>query len=297
MYGDTIKKIGAGSGRATCKRNHNAERQGVLKCIANVQQTLKRNNIKIPQDCLDDTLKTMNAAIGDSADIAEYLGCLSDCIKIINTLGYGGATTPKEKVKGIKDSTGATIVAREVEIVSSIVGYKIQNISDKVIKYPTELFTYNEETKRYEGTREIKSLQPGEIAQISKFNLNLLSFMPEFGCKFANGKIICRGMYKPDEADLDNNLATKLNKFYFVFSDKNRVHDVANGIKLSIAKAIYDDNNRIKDWFVEPEYVEVFGNLNNKKNLTYRVNSDKKGFDNARDMARYMRETEAGGVF
>ena len=299
-YYDTI-----GKGKVSKARNHAQERAGVQKNVEATKKLLDATNMIIKQEYVkqptetvkkakDYTLDKINDALEKNEAIQENIGCLSDSIEVLHTLGYGGKTVPKERVKGIKDNLGNIIQPRLVESVSCIVGYIIRNVGDTAINYMTELFSFNDKTGRYEGERICKVLEPGGITQISKMYFNLLLFMPEFNGACANGKLVCGGGGHAAMSNADDEIMRELNKFYFTFSGNQRVHDSVSGIKLAIAREITDETTHSKHWCVTSKYIDTFGNLNNKKKTTYKVNPSPMGFSNASDMAAYMRKSGGG---
>mgnify|MGYP005758014955 CR=1 FL=1 len=287
-------------------RDHETERAGVKRCINKTRDLLAENGLTITQESLPETVESLpetvkegcleefNKEIAGNEELISNIGCLSSSLEVVHTLGYGGKTVPKERVKGIKDAYGNIIQPRQVEQVSCIVGYIIRNIGNTAINYMTEVFRYSETTNKYVGERICQVLEPGGEAQISTLYFNMLLLMPEFNCEVANGKLVCNGYYKPELNDTLDELMTSLGKFYFRFKGNKRVHDQASGIKLPIADPVLDSNNAVKGWCVTPTYIETFGNLNNHKRLTYKIKT--KGFDSASDMAKYMRKV-SGGVF
>lgn len=175
---------------------------------------------------------------------------LSNTLKVTKTLGYGTSgnvmvdkvATAKAKAENPDDKD-----VKVLKTIGKIVGYTIKNVGTEAIQYVTEVFT-QDETGKFVGQKVEKTLAPNEEANISRSYLAMLTAKPEFAFKLANGTLISKGTSKGELEDI-------LSKFYFSFDKDLGINVNDDEIKVSIDA----------DGVVKPEFVEVFGYLNNPK--------------------------------
>jgi len=178
---------------------------------------------------------------------AQALKTRSGDLEVLNTLGFGTSGSiilDKNNSKGDKRALVST---------SAIVGYKFKNVSQAPIEYTTKDWTYDEASGKYVDTTVTKVAQPGDVFDLTREFTTRLLANPEFSFAVANGKL-CASSRK-DKGDLQS----KLESYYFSFSDKREVN--SDEVKLKV-----DDNGTVK-----PEYVATFGFLNNPKEDKVRM--------------------------
>ena len=193
--------------------------------------------------------EAMQATLKEDPDYLKKHRALSDSVKVVNTLGFGDSGN----IIVAEDSTKEE---RKLQTVSSIVGYKIQNIGNEPIPYFTEEFTPDAEGK-YVGQKVKKTLAPGEIVDISRKYATVLFSQAEFNLKIANGKFI------PPRQKRTTDLDAFLAGHYFSFNDKEiKVND--DTVKLQVGEQRKVGDGKTTKWFVKPEYEAIFGFLNNE---------------------------------
>lgn len=199
----------------------------------------------------------MQETMATDPQYTQKLRKLSDCLEVVNTLGYGkGGNIINDKSE--KAVAEAAALGKEKMLVptSKIVGYRVRNIGTESIAYMTEVFT-QDENGVYVGTQVQRHLAPGETADLTRQYMTMLTCQPEFSFTLANGKIV--GGSAKDTKDVKK----KLESYYFTFNreegaDALNVND--DEVKLRIDKEVAPNKFVVTD-----EFAETFGFLNNPK--------------------------------
>lgn len=223
-----------------------------------------KNDKKKKVQAMKEAIKT---TISEDETFVQKLRALSDSIEVVNTLGFGeGGNIVVDKTKA----------ERTIITTSAIVGYRISNIGDEPIKYITELYSQDENGK-YVGTKKEMVLAPGETTELTRQYMTMLAAIPEISFQLANGKIT-RGA----GAKGDKSIKAELEAYYFKFDkDENGYKPQVNddSVKLNVGEKV--DGT----WVVKPEFVEIFGFLNNPKESSRGKRKSKGETYNAQDMA------------
>jgi hypothetical protein len=211
------------------------------------EKKAKRKAMKM---ALVETLQT-------TPDFDEKLNKFSSSVKVLNTLGY----TKGSNVIVDKEATQAA-GQRVLKPVSQIVGYKLQNVGKEAIQYITEVYQ-KDETGKFVGTTVKKTFAPGETICLARQYMTVFCAQPEISFTLANGKVVASSSSKKSKS-----LKAELASYHFTFDKledgtKPEVND--DEIKLTI------DNEGV----IKPEYEEVFGFLNNKKEKAERTKKNK----------------------
>lgn len=222
--------------------------------MTNVGDSTKENEKKKKEQEMRDL---MIAKLNTDPNFKEQLRSRSADIKVVKILGYsklGNMVHDKEE----SARQNKRVLQNKV---SANVGYRIQNVSKEPIQYQTESFT-KDATGVFVGEKQVKTMAPGEVVDLTKANLTRLLSRGEFSFRVANG------FMKPSSKTRIATLEDQLNAFYFSFESDEE------GTKVQVnddsVKLLIDNDGDIK-----PEFEAVFGYLNNPK--VKKANSKKIG--------------------
>jgi len=220
---------------------------------------------------LDEMKKSLQETILVDPDFEKKVRSLSEDLEVINTLGFGeGGNIVVDKSKS--DGDDKVLVPT-----SQIVGYRVLNKGSEDIKYQTEVYTEGEDGT-FVGVKTEKVIGPGEVADINRMYMTMLCAQPEISFTLSNG-IIVRGSGK------GNGPKEELERHYFRFTkDEDGVIKQVNDdtVKLNVGEKVGDE------WVVKPEFVEVFGFLNNKEVKESRVKKAGSGYTTQDLAANYI---------
>lgn len=192
--------------------------------------------------------ESFKATCQSDPDFTGKLHRLSDSLKVVKTLGYGkGGNIIVDKKK--TEQSGE----RVLQATSQIVGYEIQNVGSEPISYQTEKWT-KDETGKYVPQIVEEVLQPGASVYLTRAYTTTLCSRPEISFTLANGKIVSSS--RKTKGGKEGDLKELLSAYYFSFNKEEGLEVNDDSVKVRI-----DDNNGE----VKPEFVEVFGYLNNPK--------------------------------
>jgi len=175
----------------------------------------------------------------------EIKNTKSEFFEVVSTLGFG------DRGNIVVDKTSKE---RKVVPTSKIEGYIVKNVSDETVAYETEVYTENEDGI-YVGTVVEKTVAPGEEIQLSRRYMTKLFSAIEYNFTLANGQIV-KG---PKRADAP--IEEYLEAHYFKFAKDLNLSVNDDEIKKNIGEKHGDD------WKVKKDYLEVFGYLNNPKEV------------------------------
>lgn len=216
--------------------------------------------------------KALMDSIEKDPSIKELFNTHSDCLDVINTLGFGDDGNIVE-VKGESK--------RNLQSVPKIIGYRIKNVGDKPVPYTTTLYQKNAEGE-WVGTATEMVAKPGDVFDLTRRDMVIMCSAPEISFRLHNGHIV------KSSARVTRGTLEEVDAFYFTFEDpKIKVND--DEVKLNVSeKVMVGDTER---WVVKPQFEAVFGYMNNSKkkaNSRSRKSADKP--DMARAGAAYVRE-------
>lgn len=195
--------------------------------------------------------QALKTAMEQDPTLASKFRTASDTIEVVNTLGYGDggnivvdkAAKQNAAAKGAED--------RKLVPTSKIVGYKVRNCGTEPISYDAEIWTKGADGI-YTSSTETRTMQPGQVVNMTRVTLTLLTCRPEFDFTLRNGKIVSSSASsKAGKGDIQAELA----RYYFSFNSEEKKEVNGDDVKLRI-----DDGGTVL-----PEYAEVFGFLNNPK--------------------------------
>lgn len=125
--------------------------------------------------------------IADISADQEY-GQNSDSIEVVATLG--DPTSTDTATIDIKKDDGTT--ERRKDVKPRTVGYKLRNVSDKPVQYAeyglTEDFKHGDRLN-HNDEHVIKTIAPGETAQLTIYEAAVLIASPEYNARFTGGDI------------------------------------------------------------------------------------------------------------
>lgn len=199
-------------------------------------------------------LDAMTATLQESGDAYNArVNQRSKDLRVTNVLSFGDSGSLKQTSKAVGKKGDTDYKAHGLEKTGANVGYVIQNVGKDPIPYTAD--EYSLVDGKYVPTRVNKNLAPGATAPISKKDLVILTCIPEFSFRLANGTV------SPTSAKNNSNVAATspldtIENFKFTFNPDEKTS--VNDVQIPIAHRTADN-----DWEVEPEYVPAFGYLMN----------------------------------
>jgi len=223
----------------------------IFSTLGDVEQQVEVKSSKAGNDKkeqLEELKEAFKQTIATNPEFLNSLNKLSNSVEVVNTLGFGeGGNFILNKEESAKGK-------REFIVVSYIVGYRIKNIGSVPIEYKTSEWS-KDASGRYVEAKVVKTLYPGETADLSRKYMSMLASRPEFSFQFANGKLTIKGI----NSLKSKNVNDILEGFYFRFNKELNLQVNDDAIKLNVGEKINDT------WVVKPEFETVFGYLNNPK--------------------------------
>lgn len=212
-------------------------------------------------------LKTdLQDKLASDPDYCKRLRSMSDSLEVVHTLGYG-TDGNIIRDKSVTDK-------RKLDATSKIVGYEVKNIGTEPITYQTETWTQGEDGV-YVATLVEKTLEPGQVAYLTRKFTAVMMARPEISFTVANGILISNISGKNNGTD------ALLEGFYFRFNDGTPVN--ADSVKRSVDEEGADGSRVVK-----AEYVEAFGFLNNPTKSKKKDKKDKPKVTVQDMMANYI---------
>lgn len=213
------------------------ENQGIKNEVKDSNKAKRQEKVKMFKDSMNQTLQ-------ENPEYLKNLRTLSPYIEVVNSLGYGD----KGNILLDRDKTDSS-GKRKLQYTSAIVGYKVKNNSQQTITYETETYMADENGK-YIPTVVEKTFAPGEEICIARAYMTKLCARPEISFTLGNGKLVRSSANATD-------FRSELEAYYFTFSDEENKQINDDSVKLNVAEQLGDK------WVVKPEYLEIFGYLNN----------------------------------
>ena len=199
---------------------------------------------KEKRDAKKEQLKAaMQQTMQADPEFTNKLRTKSNSIRVVNSLGYG---TSGNMIQ-VFDDNGK----RNLEATSTIVGYVLENVGNEPLSYMTEEYA-QDETGKFVGTQMTKQAAPGEQFVLARQYFTIFCSQPEISFTLANG-IVKRAPFMQG-----GTLRAGLEAYSLSSNKQENLSINSDEVKKAIDEEV--DGVRV----IKPEYVSIFGYLNNK---------------------------------
>lgn len=188
--------------------------------------------------------------------LIKKIGSKSNNLIVVKTYGYEepGVVPQGLYAPRSRKAMGAKTVREKARYTSAVIGYKIRNVGNEVIRYGTEVFSRDNETGEVRSNQQIeyRELHPGEEVILTRKFLGLLALMPEYNLTLGNGHLSIK---KYTAGTVDQHLEN----MYFTYAKEpnalvsRSVHTTKEDIYTPVIDRGFE-RNRVKD-----EFISVFG--------------------------------------
>lgn len=204
---------------------------------------------------IDEFVKEVVEKFQTDVNYREILKSKVDTIRIVNALVFSDTDAVCEKLAKAKDMKQKHIIVPG----EAVVGYNIENLGDEDIVISSSKWIENGDGTYVAEPTEI-IIRTGEIASLTKRDFFMLTIKPEYSNEFANGSVTTR-------LSIHNMANIKFDDIINLMEIALRVDGdgKVSGIDFDTFVIHISSQTTYGRWTVKPEYVDMFGFLNNNK--------------------------------